>query len=269
MVDTNKRERVLIVSGTSGNTGSKLVHALSEQTASRRPIIFAFCLNPDELEQSVKERCNGLIVGNFESYGDITRAMEKSQATTVLFIPPKPTDDGSQTATSTSGSKTSPLLTPPSPQAALDAVLSHPQHRKVTFFILPHKQLRKGGKLKDALGGVSQFWSGLQGVTCSVMSNELLMNSSERSLCSTSSFRKRQKIKKKASPLTDMNETCTPVQDATASGPELEHITPSSVHIKIHKKKLVEFVVGAVMDSDSISSLKGIGHPRDITVVTE
>ncbi|KAG7371889.1 hypothetical protein IV203_018031 [Nitzschia inconspicua] len=286
--DTTRR-RILIV-GASSDTGAKLVYALSEQVASKRPIIFAFCDSPDDIEKCTKERCNGVIRGDFQSQADITRAMEKSMANTVIFIPRKiaeefraivPASREERSKNTEESDFQQPL--PSNSHAAIDAVMRRKEYTNVTFFILETKTLeekknpteqsiptrktrRKGHILEGALEGMAQFLR-MKSISSSI-SNEFCTDSSERSLKATTTTSPLQKWRKrriKTTPSMESKETCA----STIAEADIDSIAPASIHIKVVKRRLVDFVVGAVMDNDRISSLKGINHPRDITVTAE
>ncbi|KAL3910130.1 MAG: hypothetical protein SGARI_002271 [Bacillariaceae sp.] len=280
------RQRVLII-GSSSSTGTELVHALSEEKASRRPIIFAFCKQTAKLDSTTRERCNRVIQGDYKQEDDIARALKKSKADTVIFAAK---DKFSTVSFSIS---------------ALEAVLERREYSNVRLISLSkdvsdesvskptpeaaqpqqHEQQlapisRKGHKrkstpivLKDALEGLSEFWSAVQSITCS-SPRPAYLDDGERSTMSSTFAKPWKKQRKNISPLftkslmdmaddasRDAPPSAAPTFDSDVSSP------PSTpLHLKVSKKKFVEFVVGTVLERGSSSS---ISEARDILVTAE
>jgi hypothetical protein len=281
-----QRQRVLII-GSSSSTGIELVRALSEEKASRRPVIFALCRKTSELDQATKARCNRVIEGDYKQEDDIARAMKKSKADTVIFAP----KDNFFSVPFSSDAQT-----------ALEIVLQRPEYCHVRLFSLSqrdslstadsttqprygqhqlaatippegHKRKNSAPVLKDALEGLSELWSAMQFINCSNAAPKFLDDSETTSSSFAKPWKKGRNIvaplvtKSIMDMVDDAERDCPPASmtfDSDFSSP-----LSTSVHLKVNRKNFVEFVVGAVLDRGSSTSINSYGLARGILVTAE
>jgi hypothetical protein len=267
---TTQRQRVLVI-GSSGSTGTKIVHALSEQLASKRPIITSFCEQPSNLDQFTKERCNRVIQGDFQCEADIERAMNKSKADIVILAPLMEHSNEI-------------LIASPSLRYALEAVLRRPAYRHVALIVVEdtsssssssstestiQRQKRNTPKLEEAKRGLSEFWAVLQSLTCFMSKDMLRTITDETSSFTVPSLKKASSSNVQSRDSSDSNMTTDKI-GIERSVTMVDDLTrPNPSRIKVDKETFIDFVVGAVMDSDSLSSLNGSGHNREFIVSTE
>lgn len=112
------------------------------------------------------------------------------------------------------------------------------------------------------------------GAHLSTKAGNVLVSSESSLKSATSPLGKWRNRTNKTATTMESKETCTSSLDAasTAAADNVAEpiAAPGSLRIKIGRKELVDFVVGAVMDSGSLSLLKGNILPtRDITVTAE